>query len=252
MQSLAKKKQLEIKREYLLSENVPFAVTEAFRNLKASLCVSLPKTTDGNATTLLVTSGRPEAGKTTVSVNLALMLAESNVKVLLIDGDVRKGRVAKYFGQKAQPGLVDCISGQASLAEVTRQYSDKLSFIPCGSHSPRPYELLESDVTKSLLAELKKEYDYIVIDTPPVLLLSDALALLPETDGTIVVCRHRASHVNDIAKALNTLKFAKANVLGVVVNDYSPPRQIKYGRYKHYGYYNDYYAPYYENKETEE
>ncbi len=247
--SILKKKQLEIRREYLLSDKMPFAVTEAFRNLKASLCVSLPKATDGNATTLLVTSGRPEAGKTTVAVNLALMLAESNMRVLLIDGDIRKGRVAKYFEQKAQPGLVDCISGQASLAEVTRSYNDTLSFIPCGSHSPRPYELLESDVTKMLLAELKKEYDYIIIDTPPVLLLSDAIALLPETNGTIVVCRHRTSHVNDIAKALDKLNFAKANVLGVVVNDYSPVRKSKRNKY---GYLAKSYAAYYEDNDTEE
>ena len=130
-----------------------------------------------------------------------------------------------------------------------RKYSDNFSFIPCGSHSPRPYELLESDVTKKILAELKTQYDYIIIDTPPILLLSDALALLPETDGVVLVCRHRTSQVNGIAKALNTLKFAKANVLGVVVNDYAPIRKSKRNPYSYYG---DYSAAYYEDTAVEE
>ncbi|MBO5240015.1 MAG: CpsD/CapB family tyrosine-protein kinase [Clostridia bacterium] len=249
--SIFKKNQIAVKREYLLSENVPFEVREAFRSLKASLCVSLPKKMNGEGIALLVTSACPEAGKTTVAVNLSLMLAESNARVLLIDADTRKGRVARYFGQNAQPGLVDCISGQASLAEVTHVYNEKFSYITCGAHSPRPYELLESDVMKALLSDLKKQYDYIVIDTPPVLLLSDALALIPESDGTVVVCRHRASHVNDIAKTLNTLNFAKANVLGVVVNDYTPLEKSKGRKYGGYRYYSNSYAAYYERTEAE-
>ena len=249
--SIFKKNQIDVKREYLLTKNLPFEVREAFRSLKASLCVSLPKKENGEGIALLVTSASPEVGKTTVSVNLSLMFAESNVKVLLIDADTRKGRVARYFETNAKPGLVDCISGQASLEEVTHVYNEKISYITCGSHSPRPYELLESNVTKNLLSELKKQYDYIIIDTPPVLLLSDALALIPETDGTIVVCRHRSSHVNDIAKTLNTLRFAKANILGVVVNDYTPLEKSRKG-YGNYHYYAREYAAYYKEAEAEQ
>lgn len=249
--SFFKKKQIAVKREYFLSKNVPFKVKEAFRSLKASLSVSLPKKENGEGIAVLVTSPCPEAGKTTVSVNLSLILAESNAKVLLIDADTRKGRVARYFEANAKPGLVDCISGQASLEEVLHVYNENLSYITCGSPSPRPYELLESTVMKKLLSELKKQYDYIVIDTPPVLLLSDTLALIPETDGTVVVCRHRSSLVNDIAKTLNVLKFAKANVLGVVVNDYAPleKSQKKYGSYQ---YYSHAYAEYYQDGEAEQ
>ncbi len=250
--SIFKKKQIAVKREYLLSENVPFEVREAFRSLKASLCVSLPKKTNGEGIAILITSACPEAGKTTVAVNLSLMLAESNAKILLIDADTRKGRVARYFGKKAQPGLVDCISGQATLEEIIHVHNEKFSYITCGSHSPRPYELLESTVAKDLLSQLKKQYDYIVIDTPPVLMLSDAIALIPEVDGTVVVCRHRASHVNDIAKTLSTLNFAKANVLGVVVNDYTPiDKPKRYGYGYGYGYYSRSYASYYEHAESE-
>ena len=218
--------------EYLLDENTPFDVTEAFRNLKAAMSVSVPKKDGGVA--IMTTSAYPEDGKTTVTANLALMFALSDAKVILVDADIRKGRVAKYFKRKSAPGLSDYLSGQNSLEEVVHHshVNENLSYITCGTHSPKPYELLESEEMKNLLEELRKEYDYIIIDTPPVLLLSDALALAPITDGTALVCRHQVSYISDISRALNTLKFAKANILGVIVNDYKAPKTGKYG----YGY----------------
>jgi Mrp family chromosome partitioning ATPase len=100
---------------------------------------------------------------------------------------------------------------------------------------------LESDEMKKLIEDLRKEYDYIIIDTPPILLISDALALAPFTDGVALVCRHQVSYVSDISRALNSLNFAKANVLGVIVNDYKAPTIGKmYGGYKKYYYYNSY------------
>ena len=227
--------------EYLLNESTPFDVTEAFRNLKAALSVSVPKKDGGVA--IMTTSAYPEDGKTTVTVNLALMFALSDAKVILIDADIRKGRVAKYFKRKSSPGLSDCLSGQNTLDEVIHQshLNKNLSYITCGTHSPKPYELLESNEMKDLIAELRSRYDYVIIDTPPVLLISDALALAPITDGTVLVCRHNVSYISDISRALNTLEFAKANVLGIVVNDYKAPATGKfYGGYKKYYYYNSY------------
>ena len=224
--------------EYLLSDDTPFDVTEAFRNLKAALSVSVPKKDGGVA--IMATSAFPEDGKTTVTVNLALMFAISDAKVILIDADIRKGRVAKYFKRKSAPGLSDYLSGQNTLEEVVHHshVNENLSYITCGTHSPKPYELLESEEMKKLLQELRTQYDYIIIDTPPVLLLSDALALATVTDGTVLVCRHQVSYMSDIQKALDALKFAKANVLGVVVNDYKAPKTKTYGGYKKYYYYS--------------
>lgn len=228
--------------EYLLDENTPFDITEAFRNLKAAISVSVPKKEGGVA--IMTTSAYPEDGKTTVTANLALMFALSDAKVILVDADIRKGRVAKYFKRKSAPGLSDYLSGQNSLEEVVHHshVNENLSYITCGTHSPKPYELLESEEMKKLLDDLRKEYDYIIIDTPPVLLLSDALALAPIMDGTALVCRHQVSYISDISRALNTLNFAKANVLGVIVNDYKAPKTGKYGygygSYKKYYYYS--------------
>ena len=237
----SKKKHRSTRAEYLLNEDTPFDVTEAFRNLKAALSVSVPKKEGGVA--IMTTSAYPEDGKTTVTANLALMFALSDAKVILVDADIRKGRVAKYFKHKSAPGLSDYLSGQNTLDEVIHRshVNDNLSFIACGTHSPKPYELLESDEMKAVLDELRKRYDYVIIDTPPVLLLSDALALATVTDGTVVVCRHQVSYISDIERALDTLSFSKANVLGVVVNDYKELNTSKgYGGYKKYYYYNSY------------
>ena len=236
-----KSKRRSHRSEYLLNKNTPFDVTEAFRNLKASLSVSVPKKENGVA--IMVTSAYPEDGKTMVTTNLALMFAQSDAKVVLVDADIRKGRIAKYFKRKSAPGLSDCLSGQATLEEVIHNshINENLSYITCGTHSPRPYELLESEEMKKLVQELRTRFDYVIIDTPPVLLISDALALSPSTDGTVLVCRHQVSYISDIERALNTLEFAKAKVLGVVVNDYKAPKVSKiYGGYKKYYYYSSY------------
>ena len=237
-----KRKHLSSRAEYLLNDETPFDITEAFRNLKASISVSVPKKDGGLI--IMATSAFPEDGKTTVTVNLALMFALSDAKVVLVDADIRKGRVAKYFKQKSVPGLSDYLSGQNTLKEVTHvsHVNKNLSYITCGTHSPRPYELLESEEMLSLLQQLRKEYDYIIIDTPPVLLLSDALALSTAVDGAVLVCRHQVSYISDIERALEILKFSKANVLGVVVNDYKTPKSKGYyGGYHGYGYKKYYY-----------
>ncbi len=224
------------RQAYLLDKNTPFAVTEAFRNLKAALSVSMPAKQGGSVLTF--TSSYPEDGKTLVAANLALMFAMSDVKVVLVDADIRKGRVSKFFKCKRTPGLSDYLSGQASLDEVLRysEVNENLYYITCGTHSPKPYELLESDSMVSLLDELKSKFDYILIDTPPVLMVSDALAVAPKTDGAVLICRHNVSYISDVQRSLSTLQFAKANVLGVVVNDYHMATGKLYSNYR--GYYN--------------
>ena len=226
--------------DYLLGKDTPFEITEAFRNLKATLSVSIPKKERGIS--IMVTSSYPEEGKTTVTANLAFMFAQSDAKVLLLDADIRKGRVAKYFKRKSSPGLSDCLSGQNTLDEIIYQseINENLSYITCGTHAPRPYELLESEEMKKILSELSQRFDYIIIDTPPILMVSDALAVAPSTDGCILVSRHQVSYLSDIERAISTLKFSKANFLGVVVNDYKALKTSIQGSYKKYYYYNSY------------
>ena len=128
------------RKAYLLDQDTPFAITEAFRNLKATLSVSVPRKENGEGVSLLMTSTFPEEGKTTVTVNLALMFAISNVRVALVDADIRKGRICKYFKQKAEPGLSDYPSGQAKYEDIIRPTEqNKNLFVICsGTQSPRP------------------------------------------------------------------------------------------------------------------
>jgi tyrosine-protein kinase Etk/Wzc len=225
---------------YLLTKSSPFHLTESFRTLKASLSVSVAKQ-ENRGVSIMVTSAFPKEGKTTVSCNLALMFAESNVKVVLVDADIRKGKVGKFFKRQNAPGLSDYLSGQASLDEicVPTEENPNLYVITCGTASPRPYEILESEKMKDLSEELKAKFDYVLYDTSPVLLVADALALAPVVDGAALVCRHMSSYIADMASALNKLTFAKVNILGLIVNDYQNQKQAKrkgYYHYKQYGY----------------
>lgn len=228
---------------YLLNKDTPFSVTEAFRNLKASLSVAVPKKENDGAVSLLVTSNYPEEGKTTVAVNLALMFAMSNVKVVLVDADMRKGRVAKYFKEHHEPGLSEYLSGQAKFEDILHRSkeNENLYVIYQGTNSPRPYELLESDATKAFSEKLKEEFDYVIFDTPPVKIVSDALAVVPFTDGALLVCRHMSTYESDIKASIDSLKFAKANVLGIVVNDFHVnPKKMKKNQKKYYYSYYSY------------
>lgn len=222
-------------QRFILDENTPFNVTESFRKLKAGLSVSVPKREKGGVS-ISVTSSYPEDGKTTVSINLAVMFAmSSKARVVIVDADIRKGRVANYFNGKSAPGLSEYLSGQVTLEEVIRKsgLNENLDYISCGTHSPKPFEMLESDVMKELDKLLRERYDYVIYDTSPLLLVSDALAIAPLTDGTVIVCRHMRSYVRDLTKTVNTLKFSKVNVLGVVLNDFKRTGKKVVG-YKNY------------------
>lgn len=243
------------RREYLLNEDTPFNVTEAFRNLKATISVSIPAKQGG--ATITVTSSYPEEGKTTVTTNLALMFANSDAKVLLIDADIRKGRIAKYFKAKSTPGLSDYLSGLAEYESIVKTtfINENLYFISCGTHSPRPYELLESEKMNQFLKKAREEFDYIIIDTPPVLLVPDALAVAPKTDGVVLVCRHNASYVSDLQRSLSSLQFSKANILGLIVNDFQSAQGKIYGAYEGYYRHSKYsynYEYFCNSKEAEE
>lgn len=223
------------KKEVLLNEKTPFAVSEAFRNLKAALSVSVPKDKEGGVA-MMITSSFPQDGKTAITANLGLMFAQSEAKIVVVDADMRKGRLGKYFTKENKPGLSDYLSGGATLEEILKPsgVNDNLYVITSGTNSPKPYELLESQRMKELGEKLKEKFDYVLYDTPPVLLLSDALALAPATDGTVLVCRYLASHVSDIVKSVNVLEFAKVNILGVVVNDYKTLNKKNGKRYSRY------------------
>ncbi len=197
-----------------------FRLVESYKALRTNLLFSLPKKEEIRARKILLTSAGPGEGKTTTTVNLAITISEINTKVLLVDADMRKPTVHKYFGLNNRAGLSNALSGMNPIEECIQKVDNlpNLSVITSGILPPNPSELLSSPVMKKLLCDLEEDYDYIIIDTPPVNIVSDALAIVNEVDGVALVVSQSKSTYPEITRAVDTLKFAKANIIGVVLN----------------------------------
>lgn len=202
-----------------LKEQDSFLVTESYKAFRTNLRFSIRK--DG-CKKILISSPSPEDGKSTTSINLAIAIAQEGHKVLLMDCDLRKGRIHHFFHGKNQPGLSNYLSHINSLKETIyiTPYNN-LHIMPIGSIPPNPSELLGSKQMELLINELENEYDYIILDTPPVNVVADSLSIVKCTDGAILVIRENKTSYPDIENALMKYHYAKANVLGFVLNGIS-------------------------------
>jgi len=200
----------------IIDENTKFVITEAYRALRSNLRYTLRK--DG-CRIILVNSPMPEDGKSTTCANLGITMAQTGAKVLLIDCDLRKGKLHRFFNFKSMPGLSDIISGLANETEVIRNTAYKnLQVLPMGSKPPNPAEMLASVHMEELLGKLAKSYDYIIIDTPPVNVVSDVIGLIKLVDGMLVVVRQAVTSHPNIVSALSKYELVNANILGFVLN----------------------------------
>lgn len=190
---------------------------EAFR----SLCMSLAfADVDKPVASMVVTSALPGEGKSSVSVGLAMSLAESSGSVILVDGDLRNPSIAEYTGLDGTVGLTSVLLGNASLTDAVQPWGvPGLDILVAGAVPPNPSQLLASDTMRSTLEVLKAQYDFVVIDTSPIIPVTDPLWLVHETDGAIIVARERRTKRQQLQKALSTLDSVGARVLGVVAND---------------------------------
>lgn len=191
---------------------------------------------------LLVTSAGPREGKTTASVSLAAVMAQSGSTVVIVDGDMRKPRLHKVFGVDGTLGLSSVLMGTASLDEVIQATRvPGLSVIPCGKVPENPAELLQSDRFRELVAELAERFGMVVFDSPPVVPVTDAAIIGAAVDGVVLVARSGATRREMIARAVDLLRGVNANLLGVVLNaiDVQGRRRggYYYYYYRHYGEY---------------
>ncbi len=230
----------------MLASNDPrHALLESFRTLRSSI-IFLP--IEGvRPKTLLITSATPGEGKTTIAANLAITLAFSGAKTLLVDADLRLGRIAKAFQIDSEVGLSDVLRQRIHWREVIVPTSTpNLSVLPRGKTLPHPAEHFLGKVTDQFLQEIYAEFDYILFDTPPVMAADDVLSLAPKIDGTIFVIRFSTSSARRSRTAINLLVQRQANLLGVVCNDVRLAES-------EYGYGNYYqYSAYRENAEADE
>ena len=234
--------------ELLVLEKPRSVLAESFRSIRTSLMFS--KAGRG-LKSILVTSALPLEGKTTVSVNIAITLAQAGKKVVLIDADMRRPRLHKVFDLgDSEPGFSNILAdrGESSLEAALRHVGvENLRFLPAGPHPPNPAELLGSDRMRELTASMSERFDHVIFDTPPTLSATDAAIVAQEVDGVILVVRSFKTDRDLAARAHRILIDAQARLLGAVLNNADVPRS---GYYEYDGRYYDRYYRYYHHDES--
>lgn len=211
-----------IKKELVAHKDPKSPVSETFRTLRTNIQFM---NTNKRLKTLLVTSTMPGEGKSWVSSNLAVTFAQAGRRVILIDADMRKGRVYSIFGVTPRPGLSNYLSGVGENDErndlgnyLRKTEIPNLYVMPAGNIPPNPSELLVTHQMRNLLEELKRECDIVIIDGTPSKLVTDAVILSRFTDSTIVVTAHNQTKKDDLAQVVKDIKNVGGHVAGVVYN----------------------------------
>jgi len=208
---------------------------EAFRTLRTNLqFVDVAN----QARSMVFTSSLPGEGKTTTTANLAITMAASGARVCIVEGDLRRSRLLEYLGMEGSVGLTNVLIGQAALGDVLQQFGDtSLYILGSGSTPPNPSELLGSPTMIQTLRELESRFDFVIIDSPPLLPVTDAAVLSTIAGGTVVVVGAGLVNRDHLTKSLQSLNAVNGRVLGLVLN-----RLPAKGADSYY-YYREGYAP---------
>ena len=235
MNTMAKaKKQLQVKYS-LLNDKTPFAVREAYGMLRTNI-MYIPTKDGSDSRIIAATSAEEGTGKSTTIANLALSFARSSKKVILIDADMRCPRQHKFFKyDKHANGLSEYLAGMCQKENIIiKNALDGLDILPCGRIPPSPSELILSPKFAQLVDYLKKYYDFVFIDFPPIGIVSDAAAVAHCVTGYLFVVRSKHSDSNRVKEAIQMLENVDANILGIVLNDVT---------YKDKSYAKSYFEP---------
>ena len=215
-------------------------MAESYRALRTSLLLS---NLGAPPKVIMVTSARPQEGKTTTSINTAIVLAQKGVRVLLIDADLRRPSIHKTLGMGPRSGLSNVLTGSATVQQTitTSPILPNLFIMPAGTPPPNPAELLASSNMRDLIAELREQFDHIVIDTPPTLSVTDAVVLSPRADATILVIRSGQTTKQALRRSRDILMQVNAHVAGVLLNAVDLTSPDYYYYYEYQGKYGAYY-----------
>lgn len=215
----------------LIVERKPKSIeAEAYRSLRTNIQYS---SFDKKYQTLVVTSANPGEGKSTVSGNLALVLAQGESKVLLVDCDMRRPSVHKKFRISNTYGISDLLVGNKKMESVAHKYNDNLTIVSAGKIPPNPAEMLGSKAMTEFLEEMKKHFDYIVLDTPPLQAVADAQILSTKVDGSLIVVRAGVTKKDAVHDAVSIINKVNGNIIGTVLNGADNSKD------KYYYYYGD-------------
>lgn len=246
-QEKKKKNDNEDSHVKLTDKDVPFAVVESYKSIRTNVSFAL-STTDKKI--FIVSSTNPGEGKSTTSANIAIALAQGGNKVLLIDADLRKCVQHKIFNLKNKKGLSSAISKMAGLEEcINKNVMENLDVMTAGPIPPNPSELLASDNMTEILNKLNERYSTIIIDTPPVNVVTDSMELAKNVSGIIMIVRYGVTTNEDIEIAMSKIEFSKMNMLGFIMNGVKSKAGRYYSKYKYkykydkgYGYGYGYYG----------
>jgi capsular exopolysaccharide synthesis family protein len=217
-------------------------MAESYRALRTSLLLS---NLGAPPKVIMITSALPQEGKTTTSINCAVVLAQKGIRVLLIDADLRRPSIHKTLGMGPRSGLSNVLTGSATLEQAITRSSilPNLSVLPAGTPPPNPAELLASTNMRDVLEQLRGQYDHIVVDTPPTLSVTDAVVLSPRADAIVLVIRSGQTTKQALRRSRDILTQVNAKVSGVLLNavDLSSPDYYYYYEYqgKYARYYRD-------------
>lgn len=227
-------------RRHILSPDSNFFIREAYKTLRTNTMFALAG--QEGCKTVVVTSSLQSEGKSITALNLAISFAEAENRVLLIDCDLRRPKLARLLRKSSRAGLSNLLLDPSLLVEaILPSGIERLDVILSGDIPPNPSELLGSARMSALLAQLREKYDYILLDTPPVNMVTDAVVLAPKSDGVLFVVRAGRSERGPIAHAVEQLGYAQAKILGFVLDDVTTSSgSYGYGKYKRYGYGRSY------------
>jgi capsular exopolysaccharide synthesis family protein len=210
-------------------------LSEAYRNIRTSVLLSFPEKPPKK---IVITSPNPAEGKTTTAINTAIALSQTGALVLLVDTDMRRPRIHKIFDEENGLGVSTFLSGHAALESVIKKTEiPNLSYIPSGPIPPNPSELIGSTLFKEMMGSLAKQFDHIVLDSPPVLGFADSIILSNSVDGIILVVLSGKTPKETLQRAKEVLHQVNAKILGVVINRVNIHRSDNgyyYYRYHHY------------------
>lgn len=231
-----KENNTENKAKVIVGSALNYASREAYNLLRTNISYAFPDEEGGKV--VGVCSARPQEGKSTTAINLAYSLAEAGNRVLLIDADMRRPSVYETVGVDMEPGLSEMLSGKNGIGVRDAVLHPNMSVLVSGHIPPNPSELISSNRMNTLLEEFKSVYDYIIVDLPPVLAVSDPVAISKYLGGMILVVRHGKTRRRDIAEAIRQLEYAGVKILGFVYNRIegksgrSGKKNYSYGNYK--------------------
>ena len=216
-----------------VGSELSYASREAYNLLRTNISFAFPDQDGGKV--VGVCSSRPQEGKSTTAINLAYSLAEAGYKVLLIDGDMRRPSVYETVGVEMEPGLSEIISGNGDIVIRKEILHPNMSVLTSGHIPPNPSELIGSHKMQSLLEQFKGEYNYVIIDLPPVLAVSDPVAISKYLGGIILVVRHSKTRRRDIVESIRQLEYAGVKIIGFVYNRVGS--SVKRNKDSYYGNY---------------